>query len=56
MAAYDRCPICKYDFQWCDHTIPQADRYVADRNTDKGSRKVILSILKEFNLIPPDAK
>lgn len=56
MSAYDRCPICKDDFRFCPHTVTGVETYLQKRDTDKATRKQVVKILKEFNLIPPNAK
>lgn len=54
--SYDPCPMCKGDFKSCPHSVVQVDEYRRKNAVAKETRKNVLRILKEFNLIPSNAK
>lgn len=52
MPAFDRCPMCKKPFLDCNHSVVQVQAWQSKQEV----RKVVLDILKEYDLIPKVSK
>lgn len=57
MSDFDRCPICRRDFEDCPHSLGQAEEHVARMKLERRIREIcreeIIRALQEFRNSPP---